>query len=467
MRIRESLMVFAMGAASLCAAEFTLKEGKFEQTVDIKAVAVPESAAEISISPKAWYDYPVDSLAEHGRKVKKGDTLIQVDTEKLDQAILEAEKARLVDQMNLEKLKQELAELEVNTKISLDEAQRNYERQKQDYEYFKNTELPLMEADAKLTMDKYQWRLDNEKEELEQLLKMYKADGLTEETEEIIVQRAKNSVKASEFDYKESMLAGKRKLEVVIPRLKKDREVGMQRETNKWESLQKSWPRALEIKRAEVEKAVRADQRKAEHLDKLKADRKAAELVSPVDGYVYYGEFIPGGWYQDAARKVLFKGGKLPGDKVLMTVVPEGAKFELEGKANEWQVNRLTENLSGMASPAYDPWKRFEVKVSDVTPVPQKSGEWVIEFNSEQMADSIVAGSSVDLSFKSYVNEKALFVPPAAVTSLPDGSYTVNVKMADGKTEAKTIKVGQVTSDKVEVVEGLEAGQVVIYEEKK
>lgn len=467
MRIKESLMVFAMGASALCAAEHPVKEAKFEQKVDIKAVAVPVEAQEISIKPQTWGDYPILDLVHHGAKVSKGDVLIRVDTEKLDEAILEAEKARAVDKMNLDKLKQEFAELEESTKISLEEEQRNYERAQKDYAYFKEVEVPQMIEDAKLTMDKYQWRLDGEKEELAQLQKMYKADGLTEETEEIIVQRAKNSVRATEFDFKEAQLAGKRKLEVRIPRMQKDREVAMQKAANKWQSVQKAWPRALEVKRAELEKAERDDQRKQEYLDELKADRKLADIVSPVDGYVYYGEFMPGGWTQELARKVLFKGSKVPSEKVLMTVVPAEAELQFTGKANEWQAAMLAPNLSGIASPAYDPWARFEVKVADIDAVPEKSGEIVIHFDASSYGKAMVAGSVADLSFVTYSKENAISLPAAAVSSHPDGRYTVEVKMADGKTESKEIKVGRVSANSVEVVDGLATGQVVVYEEKK
>ena len=61
-----------------------------------------------------------------------------------------------------------------------------------------------------------------QKEELEQLERMYKADDLTEETEEIILTRAQHGVDAAKYRLKKAIAAQDRFLNVVLPRQAED-----------------------------------------------------------------------------------------------------------------------------------------------------------------------------------------------------------------------------------------------------
>ncbi len=60
--------------------------------------------------------------------------------------------------------------------------------------------------------------LSNQQEELRQLTKMYAADDLTEDTEEIILTRQKDAVVTAEFALRMETLDYKRALEVALPR---------------------------------------------------------------------------------------------------------------------------------------------------------------------------------------------------------------------------------------------------------
>lgn len=466
MRIKESLMMLAMGTAVLGAAEYTVKEGEFEQKVSLKATVVPAEPLEVEISPESWSSYPIEEVVEHGAKVKKGDVLIKVDTEAFDEAILEAVEQRKVDAMNLEKVEQELAELEVNTKRGLEKAERDYKRSVEDYEFFKEREIPEMIRGGKLSIEKAAWYLASSEEELKQLQKMYDADGLTEETEEIILKRSKNAVKSSQFSHDEAIREAKRRLEVNIPRMQKDRELAMEAAKMNLDAIEKNYPRGLELKRAEVAKVKRDDARKAKKLEEMKADRKLADIVSPADGYVYWGEFSDGGWSRDYANKVLNVGGGVPFNKVLMTVVPDQGEYVLGGHVDEAKASLLKAEMKGIASVSSNGWLKFPATVSSVDVVPVQKGSWVVRLKPEFVAGvDVVAGSTVNVDLVTYDKSAAITVPVKVMKSEDDGSYSVQVKMADGKTEKKAVKVGKVSGNTVEVLEGVEAGQVIVYEE--
>src|SRR5206468_2329789 len=88
----------------------------------------------------------------------------------------------------------------------------------EDYDYFQNTGRAQREKSARFNLKSAQQRLDNAKEELSQLEKMYKADDLTEETEEIVLKRQKFAVEAADYSLETSKQMADQSLNTTIPR---------------------------------------------------------------------------------------------------------------------------------------------------------------------------------------------------------------------------------------------------------
>ena len=79
-------------------------------------------------------------------------------------------------------------------------------------------DLPYEKKAAAMTLKSYRDSLAYATEELNQLKKMYEADDLTEETEEIILQRTKNQVDRAKFLLEGAIKRDKQFNEVVVPR---------------------------------------------------------------------------------------------------------------------------------------------------------------------------------------------------------------------------------------------------------
>lgn len=460
-----TLMAMAMASPALLAEDFTVTAEPFQKKVSIQGLAVPQEAAEISIAPKAYSDFPIEKLMAHGTRVKKGDRLVWIDTEAFDRYIFEQEKAREAELLQLKAAEQELKELDLKTARDLAKEELNFKRKEADFRYFINVTLPQNMREQKLRQEKVQWYFQNTNEELTQLLKMYEADGLTEETEEIIIKRARNSVKSAAFERDKGLLAAEWNLEVLIPRQKQDQEIAFEAAKTHYESAQLSIPRALKLKEISVAKARRADAQKAKKLEQLKQDRKLANLVAPFDGVVYHGQFTGSKWDNVLARKMLVKGAKLPAHKVLMTVVPEGASLRVVASVDAASAAALKKGMQGQASASSNSWLKFSSQVSNVSQSPNLANQWDVELNPQlDQNSSVVAGESIKVDVITYSQEKAISVPVKAITHESDGSYSVKVKMADGKVAVKTVKIGHNAGDKVEILQGLTAGQVVIFE---
>ena len=83
----------------------------------------------------------------------------------------------------------ELDNLKESTPQKLEAAKRSHRVANEDFTYFDKTNRVQREKSARFNLKSAEQRLENALEELKQLEKMYKADDLTEETEEIILKR--------------------------------------------------------------------------------------------------------------------------------------------------------------------------------------------------------------------------------------------------------------------------------------
>ncbi|MFT5882278.1 MAG: HlyD family secretion protein [Crocinitomicaceae bacterium] len=467
MTTRISLLATALCFSSAVAEDYELKKELFEQTLIIQGVATTDQGAEVIITPKVWADFVVEKVLPQGSKVAKGDQVVWIDTEKVDEYILDQELERKIDAINLQNAQQELAELKLKTERDMMLAKLNFEREQENYKYFREIGLPQSIAAKKLEGEKSKWYLSYTQEELTQLLKMYEADGLTEETEEIIVQRSQNSVKSGEFSNMQKQNEVKFSLETGLPRQSADRVLKHEVAKSAWEFAQVKIPRALEAKELEVSKLVREDKKKADKLVEVKADRAAMEIKAPAAGVLYYGEFIGSSWKREVAQKALIRGSKIPQKRVFMTVVPEGNATKIAASVDTFAAARLENGQDGRLKLKASPWKSFNSSVTSVAAAPNLQGKWDVVLSAKvDGKQKLAVGEPVKVDFVSYRKEDALSIPPKAVTQNSDGSFSVNLRMADDKEEKTTITLGESNSSRVEVLSGLSEGQVIIYDAK-
>ena len=70
-------------------------------------------------------------------------------------------------------------------------------------------------------------------------------------------------------------------------------------------------------------------------------------------------------------------------------------------------------------------------------------------------------GATAQIRMISYHQAAAIAIPNKALNLDPKG-WSVNVKLADGKTERRPVKRGRVSKEDVEILSGLEVGQVIV-----
>ena len=104
-----------------------------------------------------------------------------------------------MSELSLALARAELKSLEKMAPLEMAAAQRAKQTAEEDLKRFLERQRPFERKSARFSLKSSEHNLEYRTEELKQLEKMYKADDLTEETEEIILKRARNDVDQAKF----------------------------------------------------------------------------------------------------------------------------------------------------------------------------------------------------------------------------------------------------------------------------
>lgn len=436
-----------------------ITKGEFEVKLSLDGTFEAVKQTPIALDPREWGDLTVVSVVDHGTVVKKGDLLVKLDTRDLEEQIADLERARPLEELNLKLAHQEFATLERTTPLSLEAARRAKMEGEQDMAYYEDTERAMEERNAKENVKRIEQNLAYNKEELDQLEKMYAADELTEETEEIILQRARNDVAYYEWMLEQTRARSERILNTSIPRQHLSQRKNVEQLEIAWRQAEQSLPETLRKKRLELEAQEIALKKSAEKLADLKADLADLTVKAPHDGVVYYGATSRGKWVTASqVERKLVPGGKLMADEVILTVVSPEA-LRIRASVGENRLRHLKKGVSGQAAPGFDPESEFPTAVETVSLVPFADGTYDATFTAPKGVEGGPAyypGMTVKIRLDLFEAADALTAPKKAVHRDKDGHY---VHLKDGS--KRRIKVGQSNDDAYQVLEGLKEGDEI------
>lgn len=462
--MKRLLSLLALTASWIHAGEHTVNPEAFTASVTLEATFLPDQVINLSIDPTRWTEFKILDIKEHGAVIKKGEVVGSLDVEGIDRRIADDASAALLRQMALAAAERELKDLEKSTVWKLATVETNYERSKFDLAYLKETGRPLAEERAARSLDRAKRSLENQEEELKQLLQMYAEDDLTEETEEIILKRQRAAVDSAKFAVKQAEHEFVWTMKQALPRKAADAEQAFLDAELLYQTTKLALPRALEQKRLEVKKLQVDNARAIQAEAEVVADRKLVTLGSPVTGRVYHGEIANGRWSVGQTAKFMKKGGLIPARTVFATVVPDGVLLKLHAFVDEATVLQLKAGQKGHVSPTAAPRRRLAVTVESVAPYPEADGKYHVVLVVGALPDdlALVAGMKGSAKLITFQKNEAMAIPVKALEEAPDGSFLVKIKLADGASEKRPVTVGRESNGLIEVLTGLEAGQVVI-----
>lgn len=440
-------------------ATHTIKKGTLKAKGAVDAVVEPRQMEAVKLAPKSWSDFTVQQVAAHGAKVKKGDVLIRFESDKLKEQLEDLEAERPGAKIAFELATAELENLEQSTPAKLDSAKRLFRNADEDYSYFESTGRPQREKAAKFNLKSAEQRMENANEELKQLMKMYEADDVTEETEEIVLKRQKYAVEAAQFYLESTKLSTTRDLEIFIPREYENLKNNRRDQELSLTLAEQNLPRTLAKKKLDYEKLKR-DQKKAEKkLADLKSDMELLAIESPADGIVFYGANENGKWTTGGAvSKKLVPGGKVMANEVLMTVVNPDDLI-LKATIAEAELGNFEQGMKGSASPISAPKKKIPVKLEQLGDLPLPGGgfEAQISFKKDKSV-RLIPGMTCKVTFNEANGGEQLLAPKDAVFGEGDARY---VYLAKGS-KKRNVKVGDADDKMIAITDGLSSGDQIL-----
>ena len=442
--------------------EITVERQAFTIRQKITGDAMPAEFQPITIESAAWTDFEITHIAPHGTRIAKGDVLMAFDAEKIDERITDFRRANEARSREIAQAEHDLGHLKQTTPHKL-EAMRNAATVAAEANaYFTATRRQAEEESAGQRLTRAESFLANQREELRQLEMMYTADELTEETEEIILQRQRDRVVAAEFDLAMEKLRHKRTLEVLLPREAvqlADQERDTALALAKFEA---DSPRAIAKAAHDLASLKLTHERDQATLAKIEADRKLCEITAPADGWFYHGTLENGRWSVSEITKTLTARGKPPVRRPLAAFVPAAAKMHIVAHIDAATARRIEGDAQAMAWLDGREDASFTVNLASISSTPDVSGKHQAVFHAEWPDGlAVVPAAKASLQLIAYHSPNSLVLPAEALRFDPDG-WTVAIKLANGRTERRTVMRGRVFDGKCEIVSGLEVGQVVV-----
>ena len=433
------------------------KSAPFKIEVELDALFTSGREYKLSLTPKAWGDMTVLSALPHGTRVKKDDKLITIDTGKLEKAIKVMELGEPAAKLALRIAEAEVATLEKTTPRQLAATRRNKGIAEENWAYYERIGHPEAVRSVEKSIQYAQQSYEYSKEEYDQLKKMYEADDLTEETEEIVLKRAKNSFERATENLRLAKMRIDRDLKILLPRQRVANKANAETTDINFSYTIQNLPRGLDQKRYVLEKARRDRATAVKNLKDLKADLASFDIRAPADGIVYYGLSRNGHWITAATiGKKLIPGGKLSPREVFITVVEPGS-LGLIAIVPEDKLANLKPGLSASAVPLSNPSLNIKVTTTSVNYIP---GTFSVKFSTDAEKNlnsrRLFPGMKAKVKITAAEFENVITVP----NNLIDGN-SVWV-MAGKKKQKKTVKKGPTNGKVTVILKGLKQGDKVI-----
>jgi HlyD family secretion protein len=451
----------------------TAKTKRLKVDVTLDGTFVADNMTQVILRPKEWTQFEIVDVVKHGAEVHKGQTLFKFDNEKILKEISDLELDLHLSELALRKADEELPRLEKTLQMNADDADRLNSNAKEDFEHYQKSDRPMMVQAVAYMVKMAQFMLDFEQDELTQLEKMYEADDLTEETEEIILKRQRASVDFATFNLEQAKQYRDEILDIRLPREDIRIKNAVDRAALDLARARLALSVDMGKARYELEQQKQARAKSLERHTKLIADRGLMELKSPADGIVYFGECEDGKW-TDAASLVSKYEPKaaITANTVLMTIVSQ-RPLSVTAQVGEEKLADIKVGEDAKIVLPLEDSARLAAKVKSVSSIPVTDSKYSVEFTlgGDKLPDWVVAGTSCKVKINTSDKPDALVVPKKAVHADQYNDelqyvWIVDATKPEAKPERRDVKIGKRSGDDVEIANGLTAGDVVSLEDE-
>ena len=432
--------------------------GPIQKTIGMSGYFSPASSTEVGVTLKTSLSLKVLKAVEHGATVRSGDVLIEFDAQDAKEQLAQMEHSLALQKLNLEEAERDHQIAQARDPLDEEFAELTKKRADEDFAFFTDREFPMNQRSVEQSLKSMRDYLDYTAEELRQLEKMYKADDLTEESEEIVLRRAKDDLERSRFALEREVLNHQRSVDLNLPRSKIAEQSQHRLAEIAFEQFKMTRPLLLEKRRLALKKQHMDFEKSSRELDELRADLKKFRVEAPHDGIVYYGKATDGRFANIAEMGAKLRPhGAVASNEILMTVVRPGS-LHFHGSIPEADLANATAGSVATIIPTAFAKMKIEGKVQSVATIPGSDGNFPVLIELQVDAPKkVVAGMTGKSKWIAYFNPKAITIPSRLLRQEADNedvSY-VFVLNAEAKPEKRIVERGVVSGDRIEIVSGI------------
>jgi HlyD family secretion protein len=445
----------------------TVKADMLKIDLELEGVFVAQKMTPVELRPESWSTFKVVEAVEHGAEVEKGDVLVEFETDKIDDAIADQETAQELAQLSLKQAELGLKLLEKTTPIDLKMAERQKKMNAEDLKRFLEIDIDLTKKSAASSLKSSEQTLEYQLEELNQLEKMYKADDLTEETEEIILKRQRNAVERARFYLELAKNRYDETMNVYLPRDKESMQVMADIYELTIDRSKATLPIDLEREKISFEKLKVQQKRDLEKFAKLKKDRELMTITAPASGIVYYGKCVRGKWSGASSIADKLRPGASASTGTLMTIVSP-RPLQVRATVPEKELHWVKKGMRGTVKPTAIPDGRATATISEMDRIMGVDNAYSAIFRvaiNEEM-DAIMPGMKCKVKVVPYLKKRTLVIPTKAMHTdeLDDTRHYVQLLKDDGRQVKQAVTIGKKKGEIVEILDGLAKGDEILAE---
>lgn len=401
--VATSLLLSALGSASLGdePKESAKEEAKASEPIVVKVDGTFESPASIAIKAgtKEIKSLAIERIVAHGTMVEKGQNLVWFKTEDVDKQIADAELDGRLAEVALRDAEFKFKQFQEAQKLDRQAAELARARAREDHDQFVRVDREQQIKSTEFNLLNVQASLENAEEEFAQLEKMYLEDDLTEESEEIVLKRARQAVEQAKFRLESSELQATQTLEKMIPRSTFDRQSGLVRSEMAYESAISELDFARARREIEMAKERKKFKEQEQKLNDLRAERKQMVLIAPQAGIFLHGALIRGAVSDKAST--LEAGSSVNADQIIGTLATK-KPLHLRVSIPEDQLRhfKVGGQVTVIAAAYPDQTLAASVKSLSSLPYANRQFDCVLTVKLGKLADSILPTMNARAEFK-------------------------------------------------------------------
>ena len=441
----------------------TVRRGALTPVHTLPALLQPAREVELKLRPDHFQgELRLAAVAAHGREVKAGDVLLAVDPKPLQKQIAAAEHETRLSKAQLAKAEADAPLGAQADALERAQAERAVADAETELKTFDEVTGKHLIQQAELSVKMSEDSLQDQTEELDQLLKMYKSEDLTNATAEIVVRRARRTVERIKVHLQMAQEELRVTKDVRHPQERVKRVHDLEGDRQRLASLKVAQALSAVQREVELAKARAALAEDEETLARLKADLEAMTLRAPFDGRVFHGQLEQGQWTSPRVSPQLVVGEKLQPGQVYLTLCAK----EVVARADvpEPDYFAVDAGMTAVVRPAAAPGKTSPGRIVSKSIVSvAESGPPAFHARVELDAprNDLFPGMKAKVVIRGRERRDVLLVPSEAVQVTGD-TAVVQLVSKDGKAAPKEVVLGGSDGRLTEVCEGLSEGDAVV-----